>query len=219
MHPAALAVIALGMLPAASFAAGDSERGARVFRQCLACHSLAPGEHLTGPSLAHVFGRRAAGAADFRRYSDALKRSALVWNEATLDRWLADPQATVPGTTMTFPGIREAKQREDVIAYLHAVSGRGTAPAGRRQADLKTAPPQGQVIAVTHCGDTYAISTADGQTQKIWEYNLRLKTDSSRHGPAPGKPVVIGAGMQGDRASLVFASPGEISAFIGDSCP
>ena len=54
---------------------------------------------------------------------------------------------------------------------------------------------------------------------KVWEYNLRLKTDSSDLGPHAGKPVIIGAGMQGDRASIVFAAPGEISRFICETCP
>jgi cytochrome c len=203
-------------------AAGDAQRGARAFRQCIACHSTMPGEHLTGPSLAHVWNGKAASAEGFPRYSDALQKSRLVWNEATLEKWLASPEALVPGTSMTFAGIRDAKQREDLIAYLRAVSAEKSPSVearGGRRLDLKTAPPQGRVSAVKHCDDTYTISTADGRTQKIWEFNLRLKTDSSKYGPAPGKPVVLGAGMQGDRASLVFARPDEISAFIKDSCP
>lgn len=210
-------LLLLGSAPAA--AAGDAQRGAQAFRQCTACHSTAPGEHLTGPSLAHIWNRKAASAQGFQRYSEALQKSGVVWNAATLDRWLASPQALVPGTSMTFPGVRDAQQRADLIAYLRASSDvAGAAPRARRL-DLKTAPPQGRATAVAHCGDTYTITTADGQTQKIWEFNLRLKTDSSKYGPAPGKPVVIGAGMQGDRASLVFASPAEISAFIKPSCP
>ena len=62
------------------------------------------------------------------------------------------------------------------------------------------------------------MSTADGKTEKVWEFNLRLKTDSSDQGPLEGKPVVIGAGMRGDRSSVVFAKPSEISAFIGAEC-
>ena len=218
MRAAVRIALILGLMPGSSAAAGDAQRGAQVFRACMACHSLAEGEHLTGPSLAHVYGRRAASAEDFRRYSDALKTSGLAWNDGTLDKWLADPQALVPGTTMTFPGIRDAKQRQDVIAYLRAAGDEQRAARARR-VDLKNAPAQGRVTAVAHCGDTYTITTADGQSQKIWEFNLRLKTDSSKYGPAPGRPVVIGAGMQGDRASLVFANPSEISAFVKPSCP
>jgi cytochrome c len=87
-----------------------------------------------------------------------------------------------------------------------------------RKPNLKEAPPEGQVRAIRHCGDGYAVQTADGKTENIWEFNLRFKTDSSKLGPQRGKPVVIGAGMQGDRASVVFANPAEISGFIKESC-
>src|SRR5207245_10086414 len=85
--------------------------------------------------------------------------------------------------------------------------------------DLKKAPPQGHVSAISHCGDSYNIRTADGKNNKVWEFNLRFKTDSSDLGPSPGKPVIVGAGMQGDRASVVFAAPSEVSSFIKESCP
>ena len=84
--------------------------------------------------------------------------------------------------------------------------------------DLKNAPPEGQVVAITHCRDAYTVKTADGKINKVWEFNLRFKTDSSKLGPQQGKPVIVGAGMQGDRASVVFATPGEISGFIKTSC-
>lgn len=212
-----------------AFAAGDAARGAQVFQQCMACHSTQAGEHLTGPSLAHAYGAKAASAAGFMRYSDALKSSRLTWNHATLDRWLANPAELVPGTGMTFPGIKEPRAREDVIAYLKAVA-EDKAPVAKggggmmmgmapRRLNLKDAPPAGQVRSISHCGDTYTIETADGKREKIWEYNLRLKTDSSNFGPAAGKPVVVGAGMQGDRASIVFASPQEIGRAIREECP
>ena len=85
--------------------------------------------------------------------------------------------------------------------------------------DLKKAPPHAQVTAVSHCRDTYTVNTSDGKANKVWEFNLRFKTDSTALGPPSGKPVIVGAGMQGDRASIVFASPREISAFVKESCP
>ncbi len=85
--------------------------------------------------------------------------------------------------------------------------------------DLKNAPPAGQVTAISHCGDAYTVKTADGNVEKVWEFNLRFKTDSSELGPRSGKPVIVGAGMQGDRASVVFANPSEVSSFIKESCP
>jgi cytochrome c len=86
-------------------------------------------------------------------------------------------------------------------------------------ANLKAAPAEGQVTAIKHCADTYTVTTADGKSNKVWEFNLRFKTDSSRLGPNSGKPVIVGAGMRGDRASVVFAAPGEISGFIKQACP
>ena len=72
--------------------------------------------------------------------------------------------------------------------------------------------------SIRYCRDTYTVETADGKVEKIWEFNLRFKSDSSKLGPAPGKPVVVGAGMQGDRTSVVFNSPKEISQFVQPSC-
>jgi cytochrome c len=213
----------------AAHAAGDPKRGAQVFRQCMACHSVAAGEHMTGPSLAHIWNRKAGSVEGFLRYSDPMKRADVVWNEATLDKWLANPEKFLPGTTMTFPGLKEGQTRQDVVAYLKEVSEGKAAqaqPGGRammgmrsERLDLRKAPPEGQVTAIRHCGDTYTVDTADGKRQKIWEFNLRFKTDSSKLGPTPGKPVVVGAGMQGDRASIVFATPKEISESIKQACP
>jgi cytochrome c len=194
-----------------------------------ACHSVTPGEHETGPSLAHVWNHKAATVEGFTRYSDALKAAGITWNEAALDKWLANPAQMVPGTSMAFPGIKEPQARQDVIAYLKAADqgkappaakgGGGMMGMARQKADLKTAPPAGQVRSIRHCADTYTIETADGKSEKVWEFNLRFKTDSSRLGPAPGKPVIVGAGMQGDRASIVFSSPKEISESIRQACP
>ena len=204
-----------------AWGAGDATRGEKVFQACAACHSIAPGMHMTGPSLANVWDRKAGTAAGFSRYSDAMKHADVVWNQATLERWLTNPDAFIPGTTMTFPGIRDSGPRQDVIAYLQAVS-EGKAPRGNARspkADLRKAPAAGQVTSITHCKDTYTVKTADGKVNKVWEFNLRLKTDSSDMGPEPGKPVIVGNGMQGDRAAVVFASPGEISRYIGEQCP
>ena len=212
-----------------AFGLGDSARGARAFQACMACHSTKAGEHLTGPSLANIWQHKAGTVAGFHRYSDAMKRVELAWTEETLDKWLSSPEQLIPGTSMTFPGLRESKVRQDVIAYLKAVSA-GNAPTleqrgggmmnmATAKVDLKAAPSQGQVTAISHCGDTYTVRTADGKDNKAWEFNLRFKTDSSNLGPSPGKPVIVGAGMRGDRASVVFATPSEISRFISERCP
>lgn len=107
---------------AAAHGAGDVERGARASRACMACHSFAAGRHLTGPSLAGVWEGKAGSAPGFGRYSEALKRSGIVWNEKTLDAWLRDPAALVPDNTMLFAGIADPGTRDDLVAYLRAVS-------------------------------------------------------------------------------------------------
>jgi cytochrome c len=106
---------------------------------------------------------------------------------------------------------------EQGVAQRH--SGQGGMMGGGELPDLKTVGPENRVTAIGHCGDTYEVSTADGVSEPFWEFNLRFKTDGSDLGPEPGKPVIVGAGMMGDRASVVFAAPKEISAFIHDECP
>jgi cytochrome c len=205
---------------------GSPTRGAALFRHCVACHSVEPGVHLTGPSLAHVWQRRAGTIEGFTRYSEPLKRATVVWDAPTLDRWLQDPQAIVPGNVMAFPGLKDEGQRADLMAYLRAVdAGQAPppAPGGRMMADpvrpdLKTLGPERRVKAIRHCGDGYHVTTEDGRTVPFWEFNLRFKTDSSRLGPAEGKPVLVPAGMQGDRASVVFASPAEMTRLIEERC-
>jgi cytochrome c len=110
----ALALAVALLLPGASFAAGDAEHGATLYRGCMICHSL--DKNLIGPKHRDVFGRRAAGVQDYA-YSAALKASNIVWTETTLDQWLTDPQAMVPGTKMMF-SVTDAKDRADLIAFL-----------------------------------------------------------------------------------------------------
>lgn len=217
--------LALAASPAA-FAAGDATRGAKVFQVCAACHSTKRGENMTGPSLAAIWARKAGTVPGFDRYSEALKRSGVTWNAATLDAWLRDPAHFIPGNAMgaLFPGLPNAKERADVIAFLEALAeGKTSAPGGGmmsvHKGDLRRPPPDAQVRSITFCGDTYTVATADGETHEIWDFNLRFKTDASAHGPAPGNPVLLGAGMRGDRAFVVFASPAEISGFVWRSCP
>ncbi len=221
MKPSAFAAAALALLAASTtFAAGDAQRGARAFSACAACHTLEPERHLTGPSLHGVWGRKAADQATYRRYSDALKRSGLAWNEKALDAWLRDPDKLVPGNAMQFPGLPDEQARADLIAFLKAAS-EGKAPRAaqaRPLPDLKSASPVSSVASIRHCGDSYFVTNGKGQTLAFWEFNLRFKTDSSASGPTPGKPVMVGQGMQGDRAQVVFANPGEISAFIREGC-
>lgn len=174
---------------------------------------------MTGPSLAGVWDRKAATAEGFGRYSEALKHSGLVWDEHHLDAWLKDPAAVVPGNAMGFAGIADAHVRADLLAYLKAASrGRVSAP-DQTLPDLKQADPTARVTAIRYCGDTYRVTTADERSHLFWEFNLRFKTDGSADGPVAGQPVIVGNGMRGDRASVVFSRPEEISSLVRRQCP
>lgn len=99
----------------------DAKRGQALFAErCAACH--APGRNMAGPMLGGVFGREAGTARDYP-YSPALKQSKLVWGIDNLDKWLADPQALVPGAKMPIR-VLDANTRRDVIAYLKELSAR-----------------------------------------------------------------------------------------------
>lgn len=88
-----------------------------AFKQCAACHSTEPGKTLLGPSLAGIFGTKAAAVPGFK-FSPAMAGSGLTWNAATLDTYLADPRKLVPGTTMGFGGVKDDAKRAAIIAYL-----------------------------------------------------------------------------------------------------
>jgi cytochrome c len=119
-----------GLILVAALTAGDPAAGEAVYSRCLACHSLEVNR--TGPKHCGVVGRRAGSVPGFD-YSPAMKRSKLTWNERTLERFLADPLKTVPGTAMTYAGVPDAKERADLIAYLKQESTAarcGKGPAG-----------------------------------------------------------------------------------------
>lgn len=102
-------------------AAADPARGAQLFRKCVSCHTLeANGRNRVGPRLHGLFGRVAGSVADFR-YSDALKSSGIIWNDETLDAYLKDAEAFVPGTKM-YGGLSLNEDREDLIAYLKSAT-------------------------------------------------------------------------------------------------
>jgi cytochrome c len=211
-------------------AAGDAKNGATLFRQCLACHSLEPGRHLTGPSLAGVVGKRAGTAQGFGRYSDVMKAAAVMWTEETLDAWLESPTEFIPGTSMRIDGVAERQARQDLIAFLKTVGAEGGkveskigsgmmgGMMGRPMVDLKELTPAQQVTALRYCDDAYYVTIAAGGTFTFWEFNLRFKTDSSELGPEKGKPAILRASMRGDRAFVIFSDPTEISAFIQKQC-
>jgi cytochrome c len=99
-------------------AEGDAVKGQAVFARCSTCHALTPDKAKPmGPHLQGLFGRNAGTIEGAHFYSDAMKTSGIVWDEATLDKYLAAPAQSMPGTTMMI-GVADAQQRADLIAYL-----------------------------------------------------------------------------------------------------
>jgi len=114
-------VVAGAALGFTSAYAQDAQSGARLFKaDCSICHTVQPDRNLVGPSLFGVVNRPAGSIRGFH-YSNANRSSGLVWDPATLDRYLNAPRQVVPGTLMTFPGLKDPKQRSDVIAYLQTL--------------------------------------------------------------------------------------------------
>ena len=102
--------------PPATGADRDVARPAE-FAQCAMCHKVEPGANSLGPSLAGVYGAKAGHVGDFA-YSSAMRQSGLTWDAATLDRYLEAPAKTVPGTKMSYPGLKDPAKRQAVIDYL-----------------------------------------------------------------------------------------------------
>src|SRR5262249_3822250 len=167
----AFAALTIGVLPyPASAEPGNAARGEGMYRACVACHSLEPNRNMTGPSLAEIWNRKAGSLPSFPRYSPALKSAGIIWTDDTLDEWIKDPQHFIPGNTMTFPGMKDARQRADLLAYLKGATRPGHAPkaaqgggqmggmmmvGGGAVPNLKKLDPQNRVQSINHCGDTY----------------------------------------------------------------
>lgn len=98
--------------------AADPASGEKVFKRCLACHMVGEdAKTRVGPVLNGLIGRKAGSYEGFK-YTEANKNSGLVWDEATLAKYLKNPRATIPGTSMTFAGIKKDEEIDDLIAYL-----------------------------------------------------------------------------------------------------
>ena len=115
-----IAAAALALTASSALAQGDPAKGKQVFdNNCSGCHVLT-GQGFSGPALAGVYRRKAGTDAGFM-YSDALKKSGIVWDDAHLASFLADPSKLVPGTSMYF-NVTSPQDRDDVIAYLKSLS-------------------------------------------------------------------------------------------------
>jgi cytochrome c len=114
---AAFAVATLSTAAAAQMPAGNAAAGEKVFNQCKVCHVVEKGVNRVGPSLFGVVGRKASTVPGYS-YSAANKKSGLTWDAKTLFVYLEAPQKLVPGTKMSFAGLKKPQDRADVIAYL-----------------------------------------------------------------------------------------------------
>jgi cytochrome c len=112
--------VATWVSTATAFADGDAVNGEKVFKKCMACHTVTEKTNKVGPYLLGVVGRPIATAENYN-YSDAMKEYALVgkvWDEANLTVYLENPKSVVAKTKMAFPGLKKPEDRLDVIAYL-----------------------------------------------------------------------------------------------------
>ena len=116
---------ALGVAVAASgsAAAADVAAGEKVFKKCKACHTIeAGGKNKIGPNLAGIFGRQAALVEGYK-YSKALRRSEITWDDTNMTEWLASPKKMLKGNKMAFPGLRNEEDIANVIAYMKEAGG------------------------------------------------------------------------------------------------
>lgn len=148
---AAAAGLAFFFASGAAWATGDAASGEKVFKRCAACHTVGEdAKHRVGPHLNDVIGRPAGSAEGFK-YSKAMVDAGAggtVWNEDTLDAYLADPRGYIKGNRMSFAGLRKEDERADVIAYLRSFSGGAEAAAAPAEAAPAAEPaPETQQVA------------------------------------------------------------------------
>ena len=118
----------LAVLPAAAQAAGDPAQGEKVFLKCRACHQIGEtAKNAVGPELNGLFGRK-TGSVPGYSYSAANKNSGIVWDETVFREYIQNPKAKIPGTKMTFPGLKDQTDIDNVIAYLKQFG-----PDGKKQ--------------------------------------------------------------------------------------
>ena len=120
MKRCVLIALGIGLLAGPALADDDAVAGEKVFKKCMACHTVADKTNKVGPHLVGVVGRKVATVEGFS-YSDSMKEYAAtgaVWDEHALDAYLENPKAIVPKTKMAFAGLKKEDEREDLIAFL-----------------------------------------------------------------------------------------------------
>ena len=116
---ASAGLLVVGLAGASSPAPSEIAAGQEIYERCAACHSL--DRDRVGPRHCGIFGRRAGSVSGFG-YSEAMRASGIVWDRQSLDRFLADPLGTVPGTFMTYAGVQDADERAQLLAFLEVAT-------------------------------------------------------------------------------------------------
>lgn len=121
-------LLMFAVLPTVARAAGDPAQGEKVFLKCRACHQIGEtAKNAVGPELNGLFGRK-TGSVPGYSYSAANKNSGIVWDEAIFREYIQNPKAKIPGTKMSFPGLKDQTDIDNVIAYLKQFG-----PDGKKQ--------------------------------------------------------------------------------------
>ncbi len=125
VHVFAAAAMVVGFSGTA-YAAGDAAAGEKIFVKCKVCHQIGPGaKNAVGPILNGLAGRK-TGSVEGYNYSDANKGSGLTWDEATFKDYITNPKVKIPGTKMVFAGLADAKDRDDLWAYISGFKADGS---------------------------------------------------------------------------------------------
>lgn len=114
LFTAVIFVLPVGQAPAWG---GDLEAGRKLYAQCRACHEIEAGKNKVGPSLHGMFGRK-SGTLEGFKFSPAMTKAEIVWDDATLSDYLADPTGYIKGNRMAYIGLKDSQQRADIIAFL-----------------------------------------------------------------------------------------------------
>lgn len=150
-------------------AAGDTERGKKVFRKCSACHAVGPkAKNKIGPILNGIVGRKAGTVAGYK-YSNANKIAGdkgLVWTEVVLLDYLVDPRKAMPGTKMVFAGVKDEQDRNDVIAYLKTFASSSTGADAKKEKSPATATAEVAEKAEPEADKKAAEAPSDKQSEE-----------------------------------------------------
>jgi cytochrome c len=123
---------AIALMSSQALAAGDVAKGEKIAKKCKACHTMNDGgKNRLGPNLFGILGQP-AGTREGYKYSKAMSASSIVWDDATFIDFVLKPKKVLPGTKMSFRGIKKASQREDLLAYFQTLQTEGSVQAGPR---------------------------------------------------------------------------------------